>query len=299
MTDTAVTDPARIDPATSEAATSEAAGTDEGAIRDAAWAHARRAAESCGVDVRVLGGADVAAAQAVVLDAWGSRQVPQGVLLQALSHAGNAAVAALRAERPIGVAFGFLGWSGGLHMHSHMTAVARRERSRGVGLALKLWQRALCLDNGITEMRWTYDPLIARNAYFNLVKLGAGVQGFFPDFYGAMDDNVNAGDHSDRFEVSWQLASPRARAALERGERSVPGAGEAVAVPADFDALRRSDAAAARAVRLAVRERFTTLFADGLRPDWGEGGYVFTRASNGRRAAGTADRSSTWLTSPG
>jgi hypothetical protein len=54
-----------------------------------------------------------------------------------------------------------------------------------------------------------------------------------------------------------------------------------VALPADFDALRRSDAAAARAVRLAVRERFTTLFADGLRPDWGEGGYVFTRASNG------------------
>jgi predicted GNAT superfamily acetyltransferase len=276
MTDTAVTDPAGIGHATPETAT-----TDEGTIRDAAWAHARLAAESCGVDVRVLGGADVAAAQAVVHDAWGSRQVPQGILLQALSHAGNAAVAALRGERPIGVAFGFLGWSGGLHMHSHMTAVARRERSRGVGLALKLWQRALCLDNGITEMRWTYDPLIARNAYFNLVKLGAGVQGFFPDFYGAMDDNVNSGDHSDRFEVSWQLASRRTRAALERGERNAPGAGEAVAVPVDFDALRRSDAAAARAVRLAARERFTTLFADGLRPDWGEGGYVFTRAAGG------------------
>jgi predicted GNAT superfamily acetyltransferase len=286
MTDTAVTDTARIDTARIDTAridraTPEAATTDEAAIRDAAWAHARRAAESCGVDVRVLGGADVAAAQAVVRDAWGPGQVPQGVLLQALSHAGNAVVAAVRGERPVGVAFGFLGWSGGLHLHSHMTAVARREWSRGIGLALKSWQRALCLDNGITEMRWTYDPLIARNAYFNLVKLGAGVQRFFPDFYGVMDDNVNCGDHSDRFEVSWQLASPRAQAALERRERSAPGAGEAVAVPADFDALRRSDAAAARAVRLAARERFTTLFADGLRPDWGERGYVFTRASVG------------------
>lgn len=32
---------------------------------------------------------------------------------------------------------------------------------------------------------------------------------FFPDFYGAMDDAVNAGDHSDRFEVSWRLDSER------------------------------------------------------------------------------------------
>ncbi|NMH98428.1 GNAT family N-acetyltransferase [Pseudonocardia acidicola] len=246
-----------------------------------AWAHARRAAEHCRVDIRVIGADAVAAAQAVVRDAWGPRQVPQQNLLRALSHAGNAVVAAVRGTRPVGVAFGFLGWAGGLHLHSHMTAVVRGEQSRGVGVALKSWQRALCLDNGVTEMRWTYDPLIARNAHFNLVKLGARVREFLPDFYGAMDDTVNTGDHSDRFEVSWELDSERVRAALERRGTGFTGIGEAVHIPEDFDALRRSDAAAGRAVRLAARARFTSLFADGLRPEWSGGGYVFVPAGSG------------------
>ena len=60
----------------------------------------------------------------------------------------------------------------GLHTHSHMLA-ARRIGVIGVGYALKLAQRAQALDQGIAEVRWTFDPLIARNGYFNLHKLGA------------------------------------------------------------------------------------------------------------------------------
>ena len=255
--------------------------TDTAEVVRSAWAHGRRAAEECHVEIREISGDAVAAAQAVVRDAWGPQQVPQGSLLQALAHAGNAAVVAVRGEHPVGVAFGFLGWDGGLHLHSHMTAVVRGEQSRGVGLALKSWQRALCLANGITEMRWTYDPLIARNAHFNLVKLGARVRAFLPDFYGAMDDAVNAGDHSDRFEVSWQLDSERVRAALGRRGGAFRGTGVAVRVPEDFDALRRSDPAAAREVRVAARDRFTRLFADGLRPEWSDEGYVFVPALHG------------------
>ncbi|MDQ1617987.1 MAG: hypothetical protein QOE19_556 [Actinomycetota bacterium] len=248
----------------------------------AAWEHARRAAADCGIEVREITGTDVEVAQEVVREAWGAQQVPQSNLLQALSHAGNAVLAAVQGSRPAGASFGFLGWSGGLHLHSHMTAVARGQQSRGVGYALKSWQRALCLEHGIREMRWTYDPLIARNAHFNLVKLGARVQAFFPDFYGAMDDTVNSGDHSDRFEVSWQLDSDGTMAALQRRDpRAVP-AGPSVAIPSDFDALRRESPAAARALRLATRQEFTRHFSAGLRPEWGGDGYVFVAAEPSR-----------------
>ena len=249
-----------------------------GDVVAAAWRHARGAAAECGVEIRELSGSDVVAGQQIVGEAWGRQQVPQSNLLHAVAHAGNAVLAALRDGRPVGVAFGFLGWNDGVHLHSHMTAVTRDQQSRGIGYALKSWQRALCLDHGITEMRWTYDPLIARNAYFNLVKLGARAVHFFPDFYGDMDDEVNAGDHSDRFEVSWRLDSDRTVAALEHLQPRQEPVGELLAIPSDFDALRRSDAAAARAVRLASGPAFTRLFAQGFRPEWGRGGYVFVAA---------------------
>lgn len=249
-------------------------------VIDAAWRRARKAAADCGIEVVELSGDRVAVGQEIVREAWGPQQVPQSNLLQALSHAGNAVLAAIHGDHPAGVAFGFLGWHQGLHLHSHMTAVTRGRQSRGVGFALKLWQRAICLEHGVTEMRWTYDPLIARNAYFNLVKLGAQVQRFHPDFYGAMDDTVNSGDHSDRFEVSWQLDGERTIAALDRGGKSdlaIDGrqVGELVVIPPDFDALRRTDPHAAQEVRLASRSEFSRLFGAGLRPEWGGEGYVF------------------------
>ena len=74
----------------------------------AAWRHARQAAQDCGVEVRELSGGDVAAGQEVIRQAWGPQQVPQSNLLHALSHAGNAALAAVRDGSQVGVAFGFL-----------------------------------------------------------------------------------------------------------------------------------------------------------------------------------------------
>jgi predicted GNAT superfamily acetyltransferase len=253
-------------------------------VIDAAWRRARKAAADCGIEVVELSGDRVAVGQAIVREAWGPQQVPQGNLLQALSHAGNAVLAAVHGDHPAGVAFGFLGWHQGLHLHSHMTAVTPGRQSRGVGFALKLWQRATCLEHGVTEMRWTYDPLIARNAYFNLVKLGAQVQGFYPEFYGDMDDTVNSGDRSDRFEVSWLLDAERTIAALERGGESGVGidgrpVGELVVIPPDFDALRRADPEAAQEMRLASRSEFSRCFGEGLTPKWGGEGYVFVETA--------------------
>lgn len=253
----------------------------EGGIAEGAWSLAQRAARAANVQIRQIDQADIAAAQAVISKAWGRQQVPQRSLLQALSHAGSTVLAAVHDGVTIGVAFGFLGWSRGIHLHSHMAAVSADSRSHGIGYALKLWQRALCLDHDVSEMRWTYDPLIARNAYFNLAKLGAEAEAFLPDFYGVMDDEVNAGDHSDRFEVLWRLDSRRVVAALHQTAAphlgSPDGTDERVALPEDFDGLRRRDLAEARKVRLAARGRFTTLFAAGLRPEWADGGYRFIR----------------------
>ncbi len=58
-------------------------------------------------------------------------------------------------------------------MHSHMLAALPGPAARGVGYALKLAQRAQALDQGIHLVRWTFDPLVARNAWLNLGKLGA------------------------------------------------------------------------------------------------------------------------------
>ena len=75
----------------------------------------------------------------------------------------------------------------------------------GLGEALKLAQRAQALDQGIHLVRWTFDPLLARNAWLNVGKLGAVIDGFERAFYGAMQDVLNAGERSDRAFIAWDL----------------------------------------------------------------------------------------------
>src|SRR5437763_17197337 len=65
-------------------------------------------------------------------------------------------------------------------------------------------------------MEWTTDPLIRRNAYFNLAKLGAEAPQYLVDFYGEMRDAFNAGDESDRLLIRWRLDSERAASAAAR-----------------------------------------------------------------------------------
>src|SRR5262249_7464429 len=102
----------------------------------------------------------------------------------------------------------------GLHLHSHMLAVLEPWQARGVGFALKLAQRAAALDAGVSDMRWTFDPMLLRNARFNLVKLGTVGTRLLRDFYGDREDELNRGERSDRFEVSWPLLAERVRSAV-------------------------------------------------------------------------------------
>ncbi len=142
-------------------------------------------------------------------------------LLRALTHAGNFVAGAFDNGRLVGVSFGFVGLHDGeLHLHSHITGVDGAFRGRSLGYALKLFQRAWALERGLDTVLWTADPLVRSNAVFNLAKLGATMVAYHENFYGVLDDGMNAGE-SDRVVLQWDLTSVRAeRAAVGRSRGS-------------------------------------------------------------------------------
>ena len=114
-------------------------------------------------------------------------------------------------------------------IHSHLLAVRPEAQRRGLSVRLKLFQRDWCLERGIRLVTWTYDPFMLRNARLNLVRLGAVVPVFLPNFYGAIG-GIYGDLPSDRFEAHWRLESARvARAA--RGEAEETAEREAALLP--------------------------------------------------------------------
>jgi predicted GNAT superfamily acetyltransferase len=237
----------------------------------------------------------------VIGSLWGREAVLGGPLIRAFQHAGSVLFGAEANDELVGFVFGFVGLHEEQHVHSHMLGVLPAWQAKGVGYALKLAQRAACLDQDITDVRWTFDPLIARNARFNLVKLGAVGTHLLPEFYGEMRDLLNRGDRSDRFEVRWSLRSERVARAIGRdavqpsigeplleavGEEDAPrprrtgaepGPGATVAIPRDYPSLREKDAVLGREWREASAEAFRACFDRGLRATWmtKDGRYVF------------------------
>jgi predicted GNAT superfamily acetyltransferase len=201
-------------------------------------------------------------------------------LMRALAHAGGYVAGAFEGERMVGASVGFLAAGGALH--SHVTGATA---GHGIGFLLKQHQRRWALERGLERITWTYDPLVRRNAHFNLAKLGARPVEYLPAFYGVMEDAINQGDESDRLLASWPLTAPHVEALARRepyvapvpadavvaladeGGRPVPGPDDAatvlVAVPSDIEGLRRADPGAGKAWRHAVREVLGGLMAQG------------------------------------
>jgi predicted GNAT superfamily acetyltransferase len=225
------------------------------------------------LEIRELGEvADLAAVARLFESLWGGKPV-SAELLRAMAVAGNYVAGAYEADELLGACFGFLGETG---LHSHIAGVASHGLGRGVGYALKQHQRRWALDRGLGTISWTYDPLVRRNAHFNLTKLGARPVSYIPDFYGRMNDSINGADETDRLLVAWDLSSPRrtvepvdAATALTVGDDGGPAAGcldgpvLRVAVPPDIEAMRRADPALARSWRIALREVLQELMVDG------------------------------------
>jgi predicted GNAT superfamily acetyltransferase len=153
-----------------------------------------------------------------------------------------------------------------------MAAVLDGYRDRHVGTALKIHQRWWALEQDIETITWTFDPLVRRNARLNLIKLGTDVRGYEVNFYGDMDDAINAGDPSDRMFAWWEVASQRAVLAAE-GKLAPVDISQLreegrdvieIDLPSDIVELRAIDRAAAGQWRLQVRQAFQSAFADGF-----------------------------------
>ena len=144
---------------------------------------------------------------------WGldARDAVPANLLHAVTQNGGVLIGAYAASsgQPIGLAFGFPTRRGDRWLlWSHMTGVHPQFQRQGIGLELKSQQRQWALDNGFTQMRWTFDPLQAGNAHFNLALLGARADKYHVNYYGEMGDTINAHLPSDRVEAVWDLESP-------------------------------------------------------------------------------------------
>ena len=175
------------------------------------------------------------AAQRLFTEVWrpaeGQPPPVTGELLRALSHAGSYVVGAYAGTRMVGASAGFFTAPPEPALHSHITGVAPQGQHHGIGFALKVHQRAWALARGVPTIVWTFDPLVARNAWFNLAKLGATPTAYLEDFYGPMTDAINAGMASDRLLVTWNLNDPAVAAACA-GRPRQPALGRAPAEPA-------------------------------------------------------------------
>jgi len=133
----------------------------------------------------------------------------------------------------------------------------------GLGLALKWYQRDWYLAQGITHVRWTYDPLRVANAALNIHRLGGQAQTYFPDYYGPMA-GINKGVASDRLLVDWHLDTPRVAACAAGKQPLLACAALRLPVPADFGHMIEVDLPAAGAARLLLRTTMQAAFAGGL-----------------------------------
>lgn len=155
--------------------------------------------------------------------------------------------------------------------YSHMMAVAADYQNQGVGARLKWAQRARALAEGREFIKWTFEPVRARNAHFNLNRLGVLVRDYAVNFYGtdyATNSSERAagalGMDSDRLFASWELRSPRVEALADGGTVSVAQPDGVIEIPNDFGALLKADPAAAKAEALRIREEFLRAFSSGL-----------------------------------
>ena len=252
--------------------------------------------------------------------------VPSHLLITAV-HNGGLVLGAFEADLLVGFVFGFPGLESlpdGPHPKhcSHMLGVLDSHRDSGLGFALKRAQWQMVRHQGLSHVTWTYDPLLSRNAYLNIARLGAVCSTYFRSQYGTMRDGLNAGLPSDRFQVDWWIRTSRVERRLSKRPRgalrlsqfqeaetqflyspltradgliqppegfSPPGERLALAeIPPDFPALKSADLSLARDWRFFSREVFETCFAAGfLITD-----FIFDRPS-GRSLYVLADGDST------
>jgi predicted GNAT superfamily acetyltransferase len=141
------------------------------------------------------------------------------------------------------------------YLHSHMLAVNPAYRNQGIGRRLKLFQREEALSRGIVRMEWTFDPLEIKNSFLNLVKLGAVVRRYAPNFYGVTSSPLHGQVPTDRLCAEWWLASDWVRSVLENKSVPIPVVEQEISVPHQIAQWRHSAVDLNRVLDIQSRNR--------------------------------------------
>jgi len=196
---------------------------------------------------------ELAAASALLQQVWSSTVPLVNVeLLCAVTRSGGYVAVASVAGNLIGASFGFLARHRDREaLHSHVTGLLPGVRHSGVGRAMKYHQRDWAAERSIEWITWTFDPLVRRNAWFNIKVLGADVARYHENFYGPITDSINAHDESDRLLMAWSTSpdsAPERDLRVAQSDRI-----EAIPTPPDIIAMRRADPDQAMRWRLEMR----------------------------------------------
>lgn len=232
---------------------------------------------------------DFAAMQALEHKVW---HMPHTLPLhQVLTVAKNGGIllGAFADSLLVGLLYSFPGYlNRQVYLCSHMLGIREEWRHHGLGAQLKLAQAAAARQAGYSLITWTYDPLESANANLNISKLGAVCSTYIVNCYGEMQDSLNQGLPSDRFQVAWWLTQPQVPVLLDgteyqaipwrlTGNTLIEPVGEAdlaaefldqasrvtVAVPADTQLMKEENMTLAKDWRAVTRQAFTALFAAG------------------------------------
>ncbi len=186
-------------------------------------------------------------------------------------HAGGFTLGAFAENKLVGFVLSVPGFDGGERFYySHMMAVAADFQSQGIGAKLKWAQRMRALSENVNLIKWTFQPVQARNAFFNLEKLGAIVRQYKPNFYGtdyaaSGDKSEKIGLDSDRLFAEWNLESEKVEK-LAKGEKFIE-TGEAartIEIPNDWNLLLKTDLGFAKREQTRVKNEFENAFAENL-----------------------------------
>lgn len=212
---------------------------------------------------------------------------------------GGQIIGAFDGQQLIGFAFSIPGSRNGHpYLHSHMLAVRESYRNLGLGRALKLAQRQDAIEKSFELLEWTFDPLEIKNAYLNLVRLGAIARRYSVNHYGYSSSPLQGGLPTDRLVAEWWLKSKRVINLLEKDQRAQVDVIKKISVPAEIYAWKSSDTERDKAAEVHRRnqQQFLTSFREGLvalsyeRDPQGNGAFLLGRWDEDWSYASGADK---------